>query len=104
MANKTKLQKKQEEIKHLDSATQAVITRINQNDRRLRISGFFAICVLLLVGITGIFYQNHLASQNKKHIDCIIKDLATPPPKNTPPDARKYIANLETDCQIKFTK
>lgn len=101
---RTKLEKKKEEIQHLDAATQAIIGRLNKSDKRLKVVAFIILVFLLTVGVIGILYQNHYALQNKKHIDCIIKDLATPPPKGTPPDARKYIANLETDCQIKFTK
>lgn len=101
MPKKDRLAKKQEEIKHLDAATQAVISRIDKNDRRLRAWGFFTLALLLVVGIVGIYKQNSIASANKKHIDCIIKDLATP---QKPGTSHKYIVNLQTDCNIKFTQ
>lgn len=100
MPKKSKLDQKREEIQHLDIATQAVINRIDKNDRRLRTWGFFTLLLLLAVGVIGIYRQNSIAIANKKHIDCIIKDLATP---QRPGTTHKYIANLQTDCNIKFT-
>lgn len=97
---KTKLVKKQEEIQHLDEATQTIIRRIDTNDRRLRLWAFFTLALLLTVGVVGIYKQNTIATANKKHIDCIIKDLATP---QKPGTNHKYIVNLQTDCNIKFT-
>lgn len=99
---KTKLDKKNEEIKHLDMATQAIIMRLNKSDSRLKISAFILIVVLLATGVIGILYQNHYALQNKNHIDCIIKDLSTP----TSPGTSKHIdyqSVLNKDCKIKFT-
>lgn len=103
MPRSTKLDQKREEIKHLDEATQTIILRIDKNDRRLRFSAYIFMSILLIVGIIGIFYQNHLATQNKNHIDCIIKDLATP---QKPGTQHKYIDSLNglEACNIKFTQ
>lgn len=100
--SKSKLEKKQEEIKHLDEATQTIIRRIDKNDRRLRLSAYLLLSILLIVGIVGIYYQNHIAAQSKNHIDCIIKDLSTP----VSPGTTKHIdyrSVLNKDCKIKFT-
>lgn len=51
--------------------------------------------------------QNQIAIQSKQHIDCIIKDLSTPPPPGASPNAKKYIdirSTLSSDCNIKFTQ
>lgn len=70
----------------------------------LAIMGF----LIILIGLAiGVFYQNYYALQNKKHIDCIIKDLSTPPPPGTSPNAKKYIdirSTLTADCNIRFTQ
>lgn len=99
---KSKLDKKKEEIQHLDEATQAIILRLNKSDKRLKVSAFLLIIILLATGVIGILYQNHYALQSKNHIDCIIKDLATPQPPGT---AHKYIdyqTSLTSNCKIKF--
>lgn len=91
----------------LTQATSDLMTKIEKANVRARNVGLATlvlVTVLVGLGVVGIYKQNQLASDNKKHIDCIIKDLATPPPKGTPPDARKYITNLETDCNIQFTE
>ena len=101
MVARTKLAKKQEEIQHLDTATQAIVQRIDKNNSRLLFSGFLTLIILLAVGIIGIYYQNKLATQNKQHIDCIIKLSETP----LPSDSRsKFITDLNNTCKINFTK
>lgn len=102
MANKTKLEKKQEEIQHLDSATQAIIIRLNKSDKRLKVTAFLVIILFLIVGVIGILYQNHYALQNKNHIDCIIKDLSTPQKPGTTHKYIDYQSQLSSDCKIKF--
>lgn len=97
---KTKIDKKNEEIKHLDAATQAIIQRLNKSDTKLRVSGFVAVILLLAVGIAGILYQNHIANQNKQHIDCIVKLFTTPLPSNA---TSRTIQNPSTTCDIRFT-
>lgn len=97
---KSLLERKKTEIKHLDAATQAIIINLNKNDYRLRLTAFVTLAIVATFGTIGIYYQIHLAAQSKQHIDCIIKDLATP----LPPGSRsKYITNLQSQCNIKFT-
>lgn len=98
---KSKVDRKNEEIKHLDEATQEIIKRLNKSDRRLKISAFILVIVLLAVGVIGILYQNHYALQNKNHIDCIIKDLSTPASPGTTKHI-DYQSVLNKDCKIKF--
>ncbi len=72
-----------------------------QKDRRFRFWGYFSLTIVLIVGVLGIYQQNNIASQNKQHLDCIVKLFATP----TPPFARtKFIQNASTQCNIKFTQ
>lgn len=97
---KTRLDRKAEEIQHLDEATQAILHKLNKSDIRLQISAFVLLFIVVTSGVAGIFYQNHYALQNKRHIDCIIKDLATP---QKPGTTHKYITDLQTECNIKFT-
>lgn len=99
---KTKLDKKNEEIKHLDVATQAIIMRLNKSDNRLKVSAFILIVILLASAVIGIFYQNHYALQNKNHVDCIIKDLSTPLPPGAKARVIDYQTRLSADCKIKF--
>lgn len=95
---KSKIEQKQEEIQHLDTATQAIIKRLNKNDQRLRFSALLAISLLMVVGVFGIYKQNQIANKNKEHIDCIIKLFTTP----TSSGQTRRIIDLES-CQIKVT-
>lgn len=95
----TKLDRKREEIQHLDEATQTIIRRIDKNDRRLRTSAYIFMSTLLIIGIAGIFYQNHIANKNQQHIDCIVKLFTTPLPANA---RSRAIENPSTTCNIKF--
>lgn len=104
MASQTILEKKSKEIRVLSEANREILEAIEHSNSRRRFWANLGYCALLLAVLLGIFYQFQLAAKNTHHIDCIIKDLSTPPPKGTPPDARKYISNLETDCNINFTK
>lgn len=88
---------------NLDEASQILRNSAKRKWNIAWVLACTAFFIILALGVIGIFYQNHYALQNKKHIDCIIKDLATPPPPGTPATARKYIDNLQTDCNIKFT-
>lgn len=103
----TILEQKSKEVKVLDETTRELLASIEHKDKRSRQWQMFAFSALLLVGVIGIYKQNQIAGQSKKHIDCIIKDLATPPPKNASPNAKKYIdirSTLSSDCSIKFTQ
>lgn len=97
---KTILEKKSKEVQVLDETTQALLTSIENKDRKRRFWYTIAFFMLLTVGIVGVYYQNYLASQNKQHIDCIIKDLSTPLPQGS---RSKYIQILSSECHIKFT-
>lgn len=100
--------KKASNLAHnLDEATQQLRASAKKKYNLSAISAALAFFVLIVLGLVGLAYQNHYALQNKNHIDCIIKDLATPPPPGTSPTARKYIdirSTLSSDCDIKFTQ
>lgn len=100
MISKSKVTSKNDELRHLDLATQEIISRININDRRLRFWGFITLTLLLTLGLVGIYKQNQIANQNKQHIDCIVKLLATPLPQGT---RSRVLSNPSTSCNIKFT-
>lgn len=53
--------------------------------------------ILILIGIFGIYKQNEIASQNKAHIDCIVKLFAHPRTGAT------TIDNSNGTCSIKGT-
>lgn len=59
--------------------------------------------VLFGLAVFGLFQQNHIAQENKNHIDCIIKDLATPRPTDKSQKYIDYQSILSKDCKIKFT-
>lgn len=104
MATPTVLEQKSKEVIALSDSNQALLDAIEHNNRRRRFWANVASVAILFAISLGIFYQFSLAAQNKKHIDCIIKDLATPPPPGTSPNAKKYISDLATECNIKFTQ
>lgn len=92
---------------NLDEASQQLRASAKKKWNKAVVLASLAFFILLLVGIVGLAYQNHYALQSKNHIDCIIKDLATPPPPDASPTARKYIdirSTLSADCKIKFTQ
>lgn len=95
-----RVQKASVQVHVLDEETQALLNSVRSNNSKA--VGWFVACwtILLILGVAGIVYQNHIAVQNKQHIDCIIKDLATP---QKPGTTHKYIENLSTDCNIRFT-
>lgn len=91
----------------LDEASQALRASAKKKWNKAIIFAALAFLTLFIVGLVGIFYQVHYQYQSKNHIDCIIKDLATPPPPGTSPNAKKYIdirSTLSSDCNIKFTQ
>lgn len=100
------IKKASDKAHNLDEASRTLRTSAKKKWNLAVVSASAAFFVLLIIGIVGLAYQNHYALQNKNHIDCIIKDLATPPPPGVPPTARKYIdirSTLTADCNIKFT-
>lgn len=83
----------------IDEATQATLGRVHKNNRRAVL--WFVICwsILLIIGVLGLGYQNYIARENKEHIDCIVRLLATPIPDG---EERKVIEYLNGECNIRF--
>lgn len=101
------IKKAADKAHNLDEASQTLRASAKRKWNKALISFIVAFFILLFVGVIGIYYQNQVAGQSKRHIDCIIKDLATPPPKGASPNAKKYIdirSTLTSDCNIKFTQ
>lgn len=102
MTAKNKVTRASEHARAIDEETQALLSSVkNRNSRAI---GWFIVSwtILFILSLVGLYYQNHLASQNKQHIDCIIKDLSTP----QQPGKTKYIdyrSVLSSDCNIKFS-
>lgn len=94
--SKKAIEQKSRELKILDKETQEILSEMRRKDKRARTMSIILFFVLFTVGITGIFYQNKLATENKEHIDCIIKLLATKPEKGK----SRSIGDLAT-CQIR---
>lgn len=95
----SKVQDASEKAYVLDKETQAVLLHVRKsNTKAIR---WFTICwtILIIVGVFGIYKQNEIASQNKQHIDCIVKLLATP---QKPGTTHKFIADASQTCNIKF--
>lgn len=80
--------------------TKIVIYKKHWRDMLVVLTAILVLGSLVLVGY-GIRQNTELAAQSKQHIDCIIKDLATPIPTGS---KSRYIDNLQTDCKIKFTQ
>lgn len=96
---RTKVQEAANRAHIIDETIQATLHRQERNDRRFRFWSYTTLTIILCVGIVGIFYQNHIANQNKQHLDCIVKLFTIP----TPPFARtKFIQNASTNCNIRF--
>lgn len=102
-----KVKKAADKAHALDEASQTLRISAKRKWNKAIISCVIAFFILFSTGVIGLMYQNHYALQSKRHIDCIIKDLATPPPPGSSPNARKYIdirSTLSSDCNIKFTQ
>ncbi|CAB4152085.1 hypothetical protein UFOVP585_51 [uncultured Caudovirales phage] len=100
MTNLRKMEKADEKARVLDQHTRDLLDSAKKMNRRATTA--FVICwsVLLIVGIVGIYRQNTIAGQNKAHIDCIVKLLATPIPEGSD---RKVIEDLDGQCNVRFT-
>lgn len=95
---KPKVKQAADKAHAIDEATQETLGNVaKKNNLAIR---WFIICwtILLLVGVSGIVYQNEIARANKSHIDCIVKLLATP----TTSGQTRHIVNLAS-CQIKVS-
>lgn len=94
-----RLAKKSKEVHVLDTATQHLITSIERKNRRALVWFAVSWTILLAVGVFGIYSQNRIAAQNKTHIDCIVKLLATP---QKPGTTHKFITDASQTCNISF--
>lgn len=84
-------------------AIEAALLSRTKNARKFILWASIATLLLIAIlgiGVIGIYKQNQLALANKQHIDCIIKDLATP---QKPGTSHKFISDLSTQCNIRFT-
>lgn len=95
---KQEADKASEVARVLDNETQALLASVRKKNALATVA--FVVCwsILLLVGILGIYRQNQLATANQKHIDCIVKLLATPSHSGQ----TRRIFDLST-CQIKVS-
>lgn len=97
--NQSKVQTADRKAEVLDKETQAVLLHVRKsNTKAIR---WFTVCwtILIIVGVFGIYKQNEIANQNKQHIDCIVKLLATP---QAPGTSHKFITDASQTCNIKF--
>ena len=78
----------------LDSTTQDLLKKQQTKDTRFRTWCYISLTLVIALGVVGIFKQNEIATQNKNHIDCIVK-LFTSPNR-----ASKVITNPATSCDI----
>lgn len=95
---KKAVEEKRKELEILDRETQSILREMRRKDRRARSMSIALFLVLFIIGITGILYQNKLATQNKDHIDCIIKLLATP---SKPGQVRRIVDLTTCGIQVK---
>lgn len=96
---KNKVQMASAHVKALDEETQTLISDVRAKNSKALRWFFVSWTILFILAITGLYQQNRLASQNKSHIDCIVKLLATPASSGQ----TRHIANLST-CQIKVSQ
>lgn len=90
-----------EKAKILNAETRTVIDNAKKKNNRAVFVLAICYAILVAVGIAGIYQQNRIAQQNKQHIDCIVKLLATPLPAN---QQHKVIDYLGGECHITFTQ
>lgn len=100
MLPQTKVLDAAERAHVINQTIQETLNRQEKNDRRFRFWSYATLTILLCIGIGGIYYQNHIASKNQQHIDCIVKLFTTPLPHGA---TGRVITNPSTDCNIKFT-
>ncbi len=84
----------------INRETQDLLKRVGKSNSRALRWFIFSWTILLAVGVGGIYQQNHIARQNKQHIDCIIKLFVTPLPKGA---QHKTIIDPSATCGITFT-
>lgn len=91
--NDTLINKKSAKAHDLDKTTQDIISRQAAKDRNFRFWCYFSLSVVLLLLVLSIYRQNQIASENKQHIDCIVRLFAQPNRAN------KVISNV-SECRI----
>lgn len=96
-----KLNRASEKAHVLDDTIQEILSRQEHKDRRFRLSAYILLGLVLSLGVIGIFEQNHIANQNKQHIDCVVKLFTTPLPVTY---RSRTITNPGTTCDIRFSK
>jgi len=87
-----------EKVSVLNKETRQTLYNVKHKNNLALIGFIISWSILLTVGVVGIYRQNQIAYQNKAHIDCIVKLLATP----AKPGQTRHIANLAT-CNIKVS-
>lgn len=97
----TKVEAASKEVHRLDIATQDLLESIRVKNKKALY--WFITCwtILLCVAVYGVYKQVSIAAQSKQNIDCIFKDLSTP---QQPGTQHKYISELSSQCNIKFTQ
>ncbi len=85
----------------LDKETRHLLDTAKKKNTHVFLMAMFFYSILLVLGILGIWRQNQIANQNKSHIDCIVKLLATPLP---PGKGHKVITDASATCGISFTQ
>lgn len=98
MATKTRAEVAGDKARVLDEHTNHLLESVKKKNNKALAWFIVSWSVLFVLGVVGIFYQNRLATQNKNHIDCIVKLLATP----SSPGQSRHITDLST-CKIKVT-
>lgn len=97
----TKVKQAQDKAHYLDKETRQVLSNVKHKSSKAVAWFIVSWSILLLVGVGGIVKQNQIANQNKNHIDCIVKLLASPLPKGA---RARVLNNPSTTCNITFTK
>lgn len=96
-----KVQEAQIKARVINEETQSVLSKVQKKNNKA--VGWFVISwtVLLIIGLSGIYRQNQIATENKRHIDCVVKLFTKP----LPPGARaRIITDPNTTCNINFTQ
>lgn len=91
----------------INQETQSVLDSVKNKGNKA--VNWFVICFLILfiLGVASyvrinqsINKQNEIATQNKQHIDCVVKLFTTPLPTGA---RARTISNPSTTCNINFT-
>lgn len=83
----------------LDDTIQERLAKQDAQDKKFRISAYILLGLVLILGVVGVYRQNQIATENQKHIDCIVKLFTTPLPATA---HSRAITNPSTTCNIKF--